>query len=909
MRRLLDRTRAGAGTALFVEGEAGLGKTTVLDHARSLAEGSMRVAVGRGDSMESALPFGLLAQVFEDLGGRDVLEIEDAHHQPLDARAAEFHRALRWLQEDVSDPVLIALDDLHWSDADSLSLLAFLVRRIGELPIAVMGTLRPWPPAAHEACLSLIGAGHATLERLRPLSEAASRMLVAERSGRPVTEDRGRQAWELCAGNPLLLEQVALALGRGEALPSASSSLADELLLARFAGIPPAAMRCAQAGSVLGARFRSDVAAAIAQLAEGEAEPAIDALCRSGLVQPAEGTSVEFAHPLFAQALYDDLAGPIRSRLHGRAFEYLRQRGMESEAAEHAVRGDLRGDPQAIALLESTGNAALRAGALATAAQRLDAAVDFAGDRADANLLLQFGEALLATARPESTDIFERALRLELTPAARVRALHLQARALSARGAHALASKRFDEAVALAEAHEPSAAVDAMLDHALTRWYTFGPKDSYPLAVRARELAQRLGENTRQRADAVWGFLALQLGDPSGFEAVATAARPVLIDPYSDLLDLYSHFSRLSLYANACNLTERFDESDSTFRLIGVTVERIGALNALAGLRVNHAYLMLRTGQLEPALGLFLQGMDLVDLVPYIEPFAAAGLAIILLLMGRHAESAGWWERADATAPPDVGNARFFMLDCRGHREYREGRLTEASDTYLELEATVDRMGIGEPCLPAWGRHAVAAHIGCERIADARRVVDLLEQLGGALPCRFPNIAAATGRALLAEHAGDRASADASFRAALALHENVDLRGEKVETLLAYGAFLRHSGRPSLARPVLAEAVALADGIGARWLAEHAADELAVAGGRPRNRRASDELTAQERRVALLTAEGRSNREIAAQLSLSIPTIETHLQRIYAKLGIHSRRELMLAAARGALAGGGCPAP
>jgi predicted ATPase len=82
-------------------------------------------------------------------------------------------------------------------------------------------------------------------------------------------------------------------------------------------------MRCAEAGSVLGARFRADVAAAIAQLGEGEAEPAIDALCRSGLVRPSEGTSVEFAHPLFGQALYDDLPGPVRSRLHGRAFTYL----------------------------------------------------------------------------------------------------------------------------------------------------------------------------------------------------------------------------------------------------------------------------------------------------------------------------------------------------------------------------------------------------------------------------------------------------------------------------------------------------------------------------------------------------------------------------------------------------------
>jgi hypothetical protein len=218
MRALMGESAVGRRSAC---GEAGLGKTTVLDHARSLAGGSMRVVVGRADSMESRLPFGLLTQVFDALGGWEALDMENAHHQPVDARAAGFHRALRWLEEASSEPVLVALDDLHWSDADSLSLLAFLIRRIGELPLAAVGTLRPWPTGAHEVCISLVGAGHATLERLTGPSEAASRTLVAERSGRPVTEDRGRQAWELCAGNPLLLEQVALALGRGEALPHA----------------------------------------------------------------------------------------------------------------------------------------------------------------------------------------------------------------------------------------------------------------------------------------------------------------------------------------------------------------------------------------------------------------------------------------------------------------------------------------------------------------------------------------------------------------------------------------------------------------------------------------------------------------------------------------------------------------
>jgi hypothetical protein len=135
-------------------------------------------------------------------------------------------------------------------------------------------------------------------------------------------------------------------------------------------------------------------------------------------------------------------------------------------------------------------------------------------------------------------------------------------------------------------------------------------------------------------------------------------------------------------------------------------------------------------------------------------------------------------------------------------------------------------------------------------------VLNHAEARGAGLPCRFPRIAAATGLGLLAEHAGDNESADASHRAALALHESVDLPVERVETLLAYGAFLRRAGRPSIARPLLAEAVAVAERIGAVWLAGYAAEELIVAGGRPRHRRAADDLTAQARRVAQLATEG-----------------------------------------------------
>jgi DNA-binding CsgD family transcriptional regulator len=167
------------------------------------------------------------------------------------------------------------------------------------------------------------------------------------------------------------------------------------------------------------------------------------------------------------------------------------------------------------------------------------------------------------------------------------------------------------------------------------------------------------------------------------------------------------------------------------------------------------------------------------------------------------------------------------------------------------------------------------------------------------MPCRYPRIAAATGRAWLAELNGDHPEVEARFQAALRLHTEVDLPIEHAETLLAYGSYLRRTGQTAVARRVLTEAADVASAASAGWLAGLAHAELRVAGGRKRGRSAATGLTAQEQRVAALAAGGASNAEIARQLFLSVSTVESHLERIYAKLGVHSRYELIARAARG----------
>src|SRR3979411_783441 len=90
------------------------------------------------------------------------------------------------------------------------------------------------------------------------------------------------------------------------------------------------------------------------------------------------------------------------------------------------------------------------------------------------------------------------------------------------------------------------------------------------------------------------------------------------------------------------------------------------------------------------------------------------------------------------------------------------------------------------------------------------------------------------------------------------------------------------------------DALELADAVGAEMIATRAAEELAAVGGRQRRRRENpDALTGAEARVASLAYEGMSDREIGKRLNISVHTVETHLQHVYRKLGIKSRRDLM----------------
>jgi DNA-binding CsgD family transcriptional regulator/Tfp pilus assembly protein PilF len=896
--RFLDAVGEGRGGALFLWGEAGIGKTSHLAEACELARDT-RVARAQGDAMESAIAFGLAAQLFVDLDSPGLLEHDDLGTPAAQVRAAKFFGALRQVEARAGEqPLLLAVDDLHWTDPDSLALLSFLCRRIGSLPVGVVATLRPWPVEARQTARNLEHERRARTIQVHPLSEAAAGELLAERSGGPVPEDVVSRAWSVCSGNPLLLEQVALALRRGEAIPPAGARrvapLSETLLLARFAGVGRSAARYAQAGSVLGISFRPDLAAGIARLDEEQEREAIEALTGTGLLRSGPG-GMEFAHPLFAQALYDDMPQAIRRVLHRRAFEALLERRAHEAAAEHAVRADLVGNRRAIDLLARVGEEALATGALSSAVGLLQAAIRLVDGAADARIELALGRALVEAGRPiEAVMAATRALESG-DPDQGATACGLLGVAHYAAGAHDEAARCFDRAVALAEAEQPELAVTSLLLHSILLSLTTGPAAALRQVVRARAMSYRVDETLRRRVEATWGYIAALAGDPAGCEAAVAEALALLADGRAAAVG--GAWREITMYGATAKYVERFDEAEAIYAR---SVELTGAAElpgALAALCTGHGETLVRLGRLEDALRVTDRACEVAELATHVTAtLATVNRAHVLLLLGREDESEAWCDRAEAMAVQGRGAwlPLLRVWDIRGQRLLGDGAPARAAERYRRAMDLTLEVGLGEPCVVPWAGHAITAHLICGDLAEARRVLAWLEACARRLPCRWPRIAAATGRALLAEHDGDRARAEAEFAVALSLHDHAGLPLERVETLLDWGAFLRRGGQLVRSRPVLAQARAAAEACGSPWLAARARTEHGLAGGRRRRRQDDpDALTPAEGRVARLAAEGLGNREIAEQLWLSVNTVGTHLRRIYAKLGIHSRRELL----------------
>ncbi len=899
LERLLADACAGRGGALFVVGPAGLGKTTVLEHAITMAKPQFRVGVGRGDRVEAVLPFGLVDQALDQLlngkspGGGMALDADGGEAADTSA-PARFYGILRGIREAAVCPLLVVLDDLHWSDPDSLTAIHLICRRLASLPVALVATARPWPAGAVASAQDLAAQRLAEIQSLAPLSAVAARELLCRRVGGPVPAEVVDQAIDLCGGNPLLVEQVALELRRSGRLSQ------GQIWFSRFVGVGAAGRRYLQAASVLGTRFRTAVATEVAGLSAAEAAAGavteIDGLFRGGLLCEADHGWARFTHALVRQGVYEDIAPPVRRDLHAACFRALVACGAyPAEAAEHAGTAHLAGEPEAVATVARAGREALRVGAVRAARQHLEAAMGLAGAAAPTELLFDVGAALVADgASEEAIAIYERLLDLpELSTADRIAVLRQLGEACFVTGQVERAVACYESAVDLAGQDHPALAVGALLDQAFHHQVVFGPQAALPWANRAAELAAARGV-MRASAQAAWGAVAYRCGDPEGLVTAAAAAAQVDLIPTSRSMDRHRYQNPALSYATVAVYAERFTDAERLLTDILNSAER--RCEPVTLIRAAIAWIdgLCRLGRLDEALTLADRLTQFAELLPYSSPLASIYRALVLLERGQLEQVA----LCCAELPTMAYHHRYSLhhadgltLHVRAVLAHRQGDATTACSLFAQLQEWAERTGEVNPAHPPWAADAVAAYLASGRDTDAQHVSDWVAQRAGTLSSRWPKIVVATGQAALAEHAGDRARAESCFARALDLCGELPMPLVRSWTLTDYGAFLTRGGEIAQARALLAEALHIAESCGASWHANRARTEWRRAGGRTRTRK-PDELSPPEAAVAQLARVGRTNREIAQQLHLSIKTVETHLGHIYQKLGIRSRWQL-----------------
>jgi tetratricopeptide (TPR) repeat protein len=842
LERLLDHASEGRGGALFVVGAAGLGKTTVLEHAVTRAKPRFAVGVGRGDQVEAVLPFGLIGQsldqLLEDkLPATGMVLDADGGDAPHISPQARFYGILRGIREAAVSPLLLAIDDLHWSDPDSLTAIHLICRRLASLPVALIATTRPWPAEAVTSARDLAAQGMAQIETLAPLSALAVRELLHTRVSGAVPASVVDQAIELCGGNPLLVEQIALELRQSGKLSQ------RQIWVPRFAGVGAAGQRYLQAASVLGTRFRADVATQVAGLSTTEINTEVHGLFRGGLLYEDDDGWARFTHALIRQGVYEDIAPPVRRDLHAACFRVLvASRAYPAEAAEHAVAAQLAGDPEAVATVTRAGRAALRLGAIRAARQHLAAGMQLAGEAAPPELLFDFGAALAADgANDKAITIYERLLSLpELSTADRIAALRELGQASFIIGQVERAAGCYESAVGLAEQDYPALAVGALLDQSLRHQMLFGPRAALPWASRAAELAATSGV-MQASAQAAWGAIAYRCGNPDGLRTAACAATSSAdLIPTTQSMHRQRYRDPTLNYAIMAVPAEQFADAERLLTEILNSAERRG--DPLTLLRAAMAWVdcLCRLGRLTEAHTAVERLIELAELFPYASPLALTYQALVLLEQGQLEQA----ERCCARLPTKLHQGRYSLhlsdgweLYLRGVLAHRRGDTETACSLFARLEEWADRTGEVDPSYVPWAADAVAAYLACGREADARHVIDWVAQRAVALPTQWPKIVVTTGQAALAARAGDRTLAESYFIQALELHQELSMPLAHATTLTDYGAFLASGGELDRARVLLHEALHIAETCGAGWHANRARDEWRRAGGRTRTRK------------------------------------------------------------------------
>jgi DNA-binding CsgD family transcriptional regulator len=888
---------ASASRAMVLEGETGVGKTTLWLAGVEVARGRGHwVLESRPAAAEARLAFaglgdllgGVLAEVLERLPApqadalRVALLLEQGGVPPNErAVAVAVLSALRALC--AVRPVLLAVDDVQWLDSPSAAVLAFAWRRLREERAGLLVASR----AGEAGPGSLVGDERVERLGVGPLSVGAVHRLLHVRLGLVLARPALLRLHEVAAGNAFFALELGRAFERREAtlaegrLPPVPERL-RELVRERLAVLPAATREALAAAAALSRPTLALVAAAAG--AEASVRPALAAR-----VVGLEGDRLRFSHPLLAAAAYEDLDALTRRDLHRRLAALVDD---EEERAGHLALAASGPNEEVAGALERAAEHARRRGASAAAAELCERARRLtptnAGADAHRRMVAGARYRFAAGDTAGARTLLERALAGDSPGPLAAEALVALSLVHLYEGDQPKAAALAQAALAETGAPDRVRAEAAMCLASALLFLREDLQRAHGHAGRAAQLAARAGDvSLRANSLGTKALIECQLGRSEAEDTLHAAAALADAQPDERVL-------AWPAYQHATFLLWTDGAPDALTMLRGLQ-EQARARGDESATPVILAYVALADyllGRWPDAARVAEEGYQLA-LQTGQRPHQALALserALVRASLGREAEARADAERALAFAGErGMMVARIHSAWALGLLELSLDRPLEAAQQLAPLRQRLLAAGVGEPGAIRFVPDEIQALLALGRPDAAEPLLDWLERRGRSLRRASALAAAGRCRGLLAAAHGDDEAALAAYERALAAHDQVWMPFDRARTVLALGATHRRAKRRSAARDALGQALAEFERLGAALWAQRAQTEIDRIGGRAPARAG---LTPTQRRLAELAAEGRSNKEIAAALFITPKTDHTQLSRIYGKLGVHSRTAL-----------------
>ncbi|HSO30616.1 MAG TPA: AAA family ATPase [Candidatus Sulfomarinibacteraceae bacterium] len=889
--RFVERVPSGP-VGLLIEGEPGIGKTTVLSEAiRAANDRRYRVLQARPSEAEADLSFAALGDLvagdFDHVKDglpapqRQALEVAlllqeaDEPADPL-TTANALLTALTILSND--GPLVIAVDDAQWMDQASKRALGFSVRRLPQRVGVVVASRVEDGPVRSLDLERALAPGN--LERLvvGPLSLAALHHLIQSRLGLNLSRPMLVRVAEASGGNPFFALEIAGALARATAPPALGDLLPlprtlHDLLSDRVDRLSTAARAVASAAAALSRPTAETVEAAVGT--DLDVDAALLEVEEAGVLV-SDGDRLRFSHPLLASAIYGSLSASRRRALHRRLATVV---GDPEERARHLARSATAADEGAAAMIEEAAALATRRGAPESAAELYDAAYRLTPAEHREELARRMLGA--AQARSVAGDLGG-ARELAASALETARTGSLRARALLLLGSLASYTETMEARIgyqeqALAEAGDDLA---LRIEILLALFEQIGV-DPAKAGRRADEAISLL----RERDDA--GPLAQALISKFIAEAVlGRGANARLLDealeleaastgPVSNYPLIWFHWiDDLEATRARHRLHEKRDRDRGDVVSAAENVEFLAMAEFRAG---NWA-------QAEQTLE------DACETLAQLElrgPFTAS-FADRSVIDGHR----GRIERARWTLLDILGVERLDLLwrmvchSAQGAVEFCASDYAAADRAWTAMRDEARVVGWIDFLDDRSEPDHVEALLALGKVDEARRVLEHLEWRGRTLPRAWIDAGLPRARALVL-------AAEGKLADALAILDSSPSTGalpfEHARLLLVRGQIERRANRKLAARASLTEALAVFEKLGSPPWAQRARDEITRLGLR---HRAPGELTEGERRIAELAVAGMTNRQVADAAFVSPKTVEANLARVYQKLGIRSRAEL-----------------